>query len=115
MGLPAGEPCAAGLDQPAASTLVVGSHGSGASFSGLEDVLLTPGELLTADAGGQYQACTKEGSHCVVYSMEPASIDGVEPFLSPAAPDKATKAPTPFATHAYGFRCVFNSSHGVRS
>jgi hypothetical protein len=89
------------------SELAVGKHPSGAARSGIEDVLLTPGELLVSDPESPFNACGGASSHCVVFGLEPAAIDSVEPFFE--VPDLAAggQAKTRrMVPHAYAFRCV---------
>jgi hypothetical protein len=90
------------------AAFAVGTHASGASPFGVEDVLLTPGELLSADPEGQYNVCSKQGSHCVVYGLEPAAIDAVEPFYE--LKKSAGQPRSSVVGHSYSFRCVANAS-----
>jgi hypothetical protein len=92
------------------SVLAVGMHAPGASPKGLEDVLLTPGELLSADASSLFNACTAAGTHCVVAGLSPGSIDTVEPFYSRSGGPGESKDPEYMIAHAYGFRCVIDSN-----
>jgi hypothetical protein len=86
-----------------ASVLVVGTHKEGASPSGIEDVLLAPGELLKGEAQNSFNTCGEEGGHCVVYGMHPGAIDSVEPFLRV----KDSSGERALVAHAYAFRCAF--------
>jgi len=88
--------------------LAVGTHPHGASTAGVEDVLLTPGELLAPDAKGMFRACSDAANHCVVFGLDPGSIDAVEPFLKLPAKDGASDGRV--IGHAYGFRCVTSNS-----
>lgn len=70
-------------------------HAAGASPSGLEDVLLTPGELLAGDRESNFGVCRGEERRCVVYGLVPGAIDSVK-----AASDSDGE-------HPYTFRCVW--------
>ena len=104
-------PCiAAGATDPA---LNVHQHSAGTSPAGLEDVLLTPGELLSADASGMFNACAKEASHCVVFGQDPAAIDGVQPFYqAPATTNSPGSNGQSLVGHLYAFRCAFGGNPG---
>jgi hypothetical protein len=66
---------------------------------------LTPGELLVADQGSQFNACGGLKGHCVVFGLEPGAIDSVEAFLT--GPDNGpTGTGSPTISHAYSFRCA---------
>ncbi len=87
--------------------LRVGEHESGASPSGVQDVLMVPGELLRGDASASFNACDERSGHCVVFGLQPGAIDSVEPFYSVAeASEGASSPPRMVVNHAYGFRCV---------
>jgi hypothetical protein len=95
------------------SELQVATHAAGDSPSGLEDVMLTPGELLKSDPENAFTACGGAFDHCVVFGSEPAAIDSVEPFFQvPKAPDVGSGT-QPTIGHAYAFRCVLDAEHGV--
>lgn len=76
--------------------LAVGMHSEGASAAGLEDVLLTPGEIATPLAESPAAACSDQGTGaCVVYGRQSGAIDGVTDVA-------------PSASHTgLGFRCVW--------
>ncbi|MBN2196232.1 MAG: SUMF1/EgtB/PvdO family nonheme iron enzyme [Polyangiaceae bacterium] len=57
----------------------VGRHPEGKAASGVEDVLLTRGELLTTSSSSPYNACSPPYSACVVYGLKPGAIDSVIP------------------------------------
>ena len=77
------------------TTLEVATHPQGASEFGMEDVLLTPGELLAADASSQFASCRTSGEFCVVHGLVPGAIDAVQRHGS-ATPRSLV----------YSFRCV---------
>jgi formylglycine-generating enzyme required for sulfatase activity len=87
---------------PDFAQLRVGLHKPGAGASGLQDVLLTPAELLGATTTSQFGACVSENGACVVTGVTPGAIDSVrrvpmtvsEPALSEGIP-------------SFGFRCVW--------
>jgi len=89
--------------------IAVGKHSTGASPSGIEDVLLTPGELLRGEKNGQFAACSRADGHCVVFGMDPGAIDGVQPFYK-LPTDRAAAVPQVVTGRAYGFRCVVSAS-----
>jgi hypothetical protein len=89
-----------------ASVLAVGHHPAGASPSGIEDVMLTPGELLAGDSGSMFNACSNGSTHCVVFGMEPATIDSVETFFTSAKTGGQDPDGLAVVAHAYSFRCV---------
>lgn len=84
--------------------LAVSRHQDGASPAGVEDVLLTPGELLKSDPDTVFTACGGASQHCVVFGTEPGAIDSVEPFYSHGSGKEASRS----VSHAYSFRCVSN-------
>jgi hypothetical protein len=89
------------------SELSVLKHSDGASPAGLEDVMLAPGELLGSDAQSIFNACGEGRDHCVVYGLQPAAIDSVEPFFQvPIATTGEIQRVQPVIAHAYSFRCV---------
>jgi hypothetical protein len=89
------------------TSFTIGQHVSGASPAGIEDVMLTPGELLASDPDNQFNACTGDSSHCVVFGLDPAAIDSVEPFFTVSEEAEGqNSAPRAVVPHAYSFRCV---------
>jgi hypothetical protein len=76
----------------------IGGHPAGASPLGVEDVLLSPGELLDASADAWSSACAQPFNACVAYGLVPGAIDAFEPVEVDDA----------VANHAYGFRCIWN-------
>ena len=78
-----------------AEDLVVGKHPSGASATGLQDVLLTKGELVEGVAESPYGACTgSNDSACFVYGLEAGALDAVAEGGAGAV-------------QGVGFRCVW--------
>jgi serine/threonine-protein kinase len=99
---PGGPACNAG----ASSTIAlhaVASHPAGASPAGLEDVLLTPGELLDAHREAQFPACNPPHVACIARGLRPGAIDGVEPVVAGPQGEETSKT-------AAGFRCVLKES-----
>jgi hypothetical protein len=114
----------------------VAQHGEGASAFGVEDVLLTPGELLATSPTALFPACRRaadpvadagagglevaqsaerngEGRDrpraCVVYGLEPGAIDSVRQL--PTYEGREARSPV-----TYGFRCTWgNEGQGDRS
>jgi formylglycine-generating enzyme required for sulfatase activity len=85
-------------DQPERDGWVVGKHPSGASPSGMQDILLTPAELLARTAGAQFPACFGERGACLVRGIAPAAIDAVGGV--------PVDAPSP-EIPVYAFRCAW--------
>ena len=85
-------------------------HPAGASPSGMQDILLTPGELLQTSDDALFSVCrasedaaagTKRA--CVVYGLRPGAIDSVRGLTATAEqPDRSSSA--------YGFRCTWGGS-----
>ncbi|CAN5816944.1 hypothetical protein BH09MYX1_BH09MYX1_40220 [soil metagenome] len=78
-------------------SFLVGRHPLGASKSGIEDVLLVPGELVLHEKDSD--AC-RGPSACVVQSTYPGEIVGVVPL------EAAPKELKPWV-NVYGFRCAW--------
>ncbi|HEX2679402.1 MAG TPA: SUMF1/EgtB/PvdO family nonheme iron enzyme [Polyangiales bacterium] len=91
--------CAPATETP----LVVGEYAQGAAASGMQDVLLTPGELVATRRDDEQEGCASDLDACFVYGREPASIEAAYP-LSKTAEGAARKAS--LSPHVYGFRCV---------
>lgn len=70
----------------------VGLHAAARAPSGIEDVLLTAGELVAKSDDSKLGAC--QGAECIVTGQFPASIDAVSPVRSDGGADAT-----------YGFRC----------
>jgi formylglycine-generating enzyme required for sulfatase activity len=81
--------------------LVIGATPEGASSTGVEDVLLTPGELLATQDDAQFSACGSGFRACFVFGTQPGAIEAVYP-LAESSPGKVESA----APHVFGFRCV---------
>lgn len=94
----------AGCIPPADSKLVIGEHPDGASPSGAEDVLLTPGELLASEEKAQFAACTGKGG-CFVFGASPGALDSVYAMDTRESVPENAKAP-----HVYGFRCALEEN-----
>ncbi|MBN1653114.1 MAG: formylglycine-generating enzyme family protein [Deltaproteobacteria bacterium] len=82
-------------------SLLVAEHSAGGSEYGVEDLLITPGELLNTDAKAQISACGKGFEACIVYGLEPGAVDAAMPVQS-----SADGSPSSKALKVYGFRCV---------
>ena len=103
----ASAPRRVGCAENAQESLVTRKHAAGAANSGLEDVLITPAELVAGHERSPYSSCGSE-QDCVVYGVNPGSIDSVRPYAvggmyAPTASDEPRMHLTP---EAYGFRCV---------
>ena len=97
--------------EPKADIGKIGRHSAGASPAGLEDILLTRGELLDTSADALFTACrtdtggktsprSRTDSACIVYGLLPGAIDSLRAIGSSA--DRPDSTATP-----YGFRCVW--------
>jgi hypothetical protein len=86
-------------DRTVAASHATGAHPKGASPYGVEDVLLTPRELIGASPDAYFGSCATPNAGCVVYGIRPGAIDSVEPVR-----DRASREGSPVATSA--FRCV---------
>ena len=82
----------------------VGAHHSGASPFGVEDVLLTRGELLVASGDAQFSACQPPMNGCVASGVVPGGIDGFTPIVSHSAESEAGTSGI-----TAGFRCVWSN------
>jgi len=91
--------CGVGAD----GLLLTGEHPTGASASGVEDVLLSRGELVRGDAASVLSVCLSDKSGCIVFGLVPGAIDAVE---SVGPPPKTAHSPGATVSHPYGFRCV---------
>lgn len=85
--------------------LPVGAHEAGAAPSGMQDVLLTPAELVAPEKDAQFAACSTGFAGCFVYGGMPGEIDAVFPISKHAPSVEQTRA-----THVYGFRCVLEEN-----
>ena len=96
----------AGCVPAAEAPLVVGRHPAGASASGLEDVLLTPAELLAVESNAQFSACSTGFAGCLVYGRTPGEIDAVFPIDALAGKAPAEQR----APQVFGFRCALEEN-----
>jgi hypothetical protein len=89
------------------AALVTRKHTKGASRSGLEDILLTPAELLQGSKDTQYNACV-QGQPCLIYGTRPGAISSVESYyiLGEQKDDRGGEADHRFSPMAYAFRCT---------
>lgn len=88
-------------------TLVTKKHPNGASASGMQDVLIAPAELLSGHEKSPFAVCTK-GQQCLVYGLNPGSIDSVGPYTvgSKRAEKIGDESQLRLTPRAYGFRCL---------
>lgn len=83
-------------------------HAAGASqSSGMQDILIAPAELLQGSGNNPYAACGR-GQQCLVYGINPGSIDSVRPYTvgHAHAQNSGQVAQLRLFPEAYGFRCV---------
>jgi len=81
------------------SSFAIGTHPKSASVSGLEDVLLTRGELTAGEPGSHLGSCST--GPCVGFGFtDAASIDAFQPVSTDAEDDRWLVT--------YGFRCVLS-------
>jgi hypothetical protein len=92
-------PCS--TDPPGPGSSRIGLRPEAASPNGLEDVLLTPGELVTYHAGITAGGCQTGKRGCIVFGLEAGAIDAVEPVR------KADTESGDGPAREYGFRCVW--------
>ena len=79
----------------------VGAHSLNVAPSGMQDVLLTEGELIGLEATSSLSTCTGTAGACVARGMEAAAIDGFVAIPEDPGPDDY-KGYVP----DYSFRCV---------
>lgn len=84
--------------EPNLRPLEIGKHSSGASPSGLEDVLIAQAELLGGHLENHFSVCERSDRSCIVYGLLPGAIDAVKP---------TEEKPEAVITHPYTFRCVW--------
>lgn len=84
--------CSIGPDE-----LKVGVHLKGAAPSGMEDVLLTPGEMVLPDPTLALGGCNSATDTCAIYGLEGGAIDAATPAA--ASQDQVVVATS--------FRCVW--------
>ncbi len=82
---------------PTTTDFEIAKHPNGASPFGVQDVLLTTGELTSTQSGSLFGACS--AGECIAQGVFAGSIDG----FSSAAKDPAPPNP---AQTTYGFRCI---------
>ena len=83
------------------ATAIVGLHEAGASPYGLQDILITHGELVTGHSGSVWGGCSSKDSYCVVTGTEPGAIDAFVPVSVAPDADKGQYVHRPVS-----FRCV---------
>jgi len=87
--------------------LDVGKHPGGASPLGVEDVLLTPAELIAGSSATMVRACGALGGACVAYGLTPGAIDAVAAVPQAGAAKGVLRGLGP--DPAYGFRCALET------
>jgi hypothetical protein len=93
--------CCASAECDGQDLFMVGKHPKGASPSGVEDVLLTKGEIVRGAVTDAAPACT-DGRPCVVTGTAPGAIDAIVAMPEPPPAELATiRGPS------FGFRCVW--------
>ena len=100
---------AAGSSTPGELTepdLTVGRHKEGASSYGVEDIMITQGELVHSSANALVSACSSRFRGCIVYGLVPGALDSAEPV---GVDDRNEQIPV---RTQYGFRCVWNEEVG---
>jgi len=93
--------------------LQVGKHSAGASEVGMEDVLMTPAELIASEGKSVFGACDSLFAGCVVTGSSPGAIDSVSPIRAVAvakADSNAESQSTSRIQEPYSFRCVLEGS-----
>jgi formylglycine-generating enzyme required for sulfatase activity len=96
-------PCA--TDGNLTAAFAVGKHPAGASPFGVEDVLLTRGEILAASDDAQFSACAAPHVACIVHGVVTGGIDAFAPVTRSAAEDGDGASEV-----TAGFRCVWRGS-----
>lgn len=84
--------------------LRVGEHAEGASPAGVEDLLLSYGELVSGQRGERFGACSNPERACLVYGLTAGSIDSVEPVAEPVEDEVEARLVRRPRLHT--FRCV---------
>jgi hypothetical protein len=89
-------------------SFAVGLHPKAASPSGLQDVLLSPGELVAGEPGSLIGACGNADAGCVIYGGKPGAIDSAAyiPRRTEQTSDTASAEQRP-VIQAYSFRCTW--------
>lgn len=81
-------------------SLSVGLHAQGESPMHIADILLTPGERVSADPSSPFPACQPPVTTCLVTGQAPGAIDAFKTEMDQdAAPEMLT----------VGFRCVWGA------
>lgn len=86
--------------------LTIGQHPEGAAPSSMEDVLLTPGELVETTADSPLPGCGATFEACVVYGISSGSIDAAEPVYHFKHEQSGKQMAS--VTQPYGFRCAWS-------
>ncbi len=83
-------------------------HPQGASAAGLEDILISPSELVEGSERALFGACANK-QLCLVYGRNPGAIDAVRPFaqLIPTSPKDEDSSSLKLVPMTYGVRCAF--------
>ena len=81
--------------------LEVGRYAAAASPLGMEDVLITPAELLATEDGSLLSACSDAYPACLVRGSSPGLIEGLQPVRASGG-----SAGGADARETYSFRCV---------
>jgi len=89
-------------DASTPTRLRIGAHAAGVSPTGVEDVLLTPGELVATSRDSFFAVCGEGASACIARGLSPGSIDGFAPVPTG---DVAKHSAAP-SVLTYGFRCA---------
>jgi formylglycine-generating enzyme required for sulfatase activity len=83
--------------------LRIGAHAAGASPSGIEDVLVTPAELVATSHDAFFSVCGDGADACLARGLSPGAIDGFGPI--PSAPTEPAETGPP-SIQTFGFRCA---------
>jgi hypothetical protein len=96
----AGKPC----DLLGFESLRVGIHPSGASPSGVEDVLLPPAEIVATSPDAWASVCRFPGPACLIRGNGPGAIDDFGSIW-----ERSTEDGQP-SGRVFGFRCVLEGT-----
>jgi hypothetical protein len=96
-----------GCSVNAVDALATRRHADGAARSGMEDILISPAELVIGETDSTFGACG-EGRPCTVYGAKPGSIDSVASYyVTQDGIRSGDEENEPRLTpRAYAFRCV---------
>jgi hypothetical protein len=103
LGLPVAKDttgCARGKYEPL-EVFAAGHHPAGAAPTGIQDVLLTPAELLRTTRDTISSACGGQPGTCAVTSLVPGAIDAAARIDVATHTNRAPTYPT------FSFRCVW--------